>query len=473
MKPKTQFWLCKKRYGYKISEGKIMKIKFLGAAGTVTGSKYLLTIGEKKYLVDCGLFQGHKELRERNWRDFDVSPREIEAVFLTHAHIDHSGSIPRLIKSGFRGPIYCSAGTNELVKIMLPDSGHLQEEEARFANKKAYTKHKPALPLYTRADAEQSLSYFHPVEFHKTFKVNDVAITFNRVGHILGASCILLEADGRKIAFSGDVGRPHDLIMKAPEPMPNADYMVLESTYGDRLHVDEDIWKRLEDIINEAVKLGSVVVIPAFAIGRAQNILYFLHELTSAGRIPKIDTYLDSPMAIDATDIYCRFSDEHKLKDRVCSAMFKSVKITRTPEESKAINRTLGPKVIISASGMASGGRVLHHLSHYLPDKKNIVIIVGFQAMGTRGRALLDGAPQVKIFGQYVDVNARIEYISGLSAHADYDELIVWLKNSPIKHPRVFLTHGEQKSAETFADELRKVFQWQVEVPKDGDEFSL
>lgn len=451
-----------------------MKIKFLGAAGTVTGSKYLLTTNKRKYLVDCGLFQGLKELRLRNWHEESLVPEEISAIFLTHAHIDHSGYIPRLIKNGFTGQIYCSQGTFDLVKILLPDSGHLQEEEAFYANKKGYSDHKPALPLYTREEAEIALNYFTPVEFHKAIKINgDVQVTFSRAGHILGASCILLEAAGRRVAFSGDVGRYNDLIMRPPEPMPDADYLVLESTYGDRDHVDEDLFERMATIINNAVNDDGVIVIPSFAVGRAQQILHIIYELKTKKKIPDIRTYLDSPMAINATDLYCKYHDEHRLSEKSCEDMFSAAIITRTPEESRDINETPGPKIIISASGMASGGRILHHLAHYITDPKNVIIIVGFQAAGTRGRALLEGASQIKIFGNYYNVVAKIENVSGLSAHADSRELIRWLNESPIKHPRVFITHGEQSSAEIFAEKLKDTFHWQVQVPKDGDEYDL
>ena len=379
-------------------EKKIMKIKFLGAAGTVTGSKYLLRTKQHAYLVDCGLFQGLKDLRLRNWRN-QLEGEKIDAVFLTHAHVDHSGYIPRLVKNGFSGPIYCSFGTYELVKILLPDSGHLQEEEAFYANKKGYSAHKPALPLYTRKEAEDALSYFRPLPFHQLIKINEETnLTLSRAGHILGASCLLLEMAGRRIGFSGDVGRFNDLIMRPPEPMPDADYLVLESTYGDREHMDEDLFARMAQIINETIKRKGTIVIPAFAVGCAQTILYIVHELKKHRRIPDIKTYLDSPMAINATDLYCEHANEHRVDAHTCEAMFSSVIITRTPEESRAINHVNEPKIIISASGMASGGRILHHLVQYVGDEKNSIILVGFQAAGTRGRELFEGASEIKFW---------------------------------------------------------------------------
>jgi metallo-beta-lactamase family protein len=451
-----------------------MKIKFLGAASTVTGSKYLVTTSKHKYLVDCGLFQGLKALRQRNWQESDFLADEIDAVFVTHGHIDHTGYIPRLIKNGFSGPIYCSPGTFELAKILLPDSGHLQEEEARYANKKGYSKHNPALPFYTREEAEAALKYFQPIPFHQTEKIfDDAKITLSRAGHILGASCILLEAQNKKIIFSGDVGRYNDIIMRPPEPLPNADYLVIESTYGDRDHKDEDVLDRMAQIINDTEKKGGVIVIPSFAVGRTQHILYLVHQLKQAGRISDIKTFLDSPMAIDATDLYCEYHDEHRLSAKTCGLMCKAATLTKTTEESRAINEMPGSKIIISASGMASGGRVLHHLAHYITDPKNVIVLVGFQAAGTRGRELLEGATQIKIFGEYHVVNATIENIAGLSAHADRRELVRWLNESKLTNPKVFVTHGEQQAATAFSETLKETFHWHVDVPKDGEEYDL
>lgn len=451
-----------------------MKIKFLGASHTVTGSKFLLTTSKHQYLVDCGLFQGLKEEREKNWRKLEFDPAQIQAVFLTHAHIDHSGYIPKLMDLGFSGPIYCSMGTFELVRILLPDSGHLQEEEANYANKKGYSRHKPALPLYTRERAEQSLSLFKPVSFHKAIDVDsDVRATFSRAGHILGASCILLESSSKRIAFSGDVGRYNDLIMRPPEPLFDADYLLVESTYGDREHEDEDPISAIGKVIKEVVDNDGVILIPSFAVGRAQQMLYIVQRLKETKVIPPIKTYLDSPMAIDTTDLYCEYHDEHRLSAEMCHLICKDVIITRTAEESKKINEVKGPKIIISASGMLTGGRVIHHLSHYVSDPNNAVLIVGYQAAGTRGRSLLDGESQIKMFGKYFPVKAKVEYISGLSAHGDYRELLKWLKNSPIKNPEVFVVHGESNAAEAFADKLEESFKWRVKVPNYGDEFDL
>lgn len=451
-----------------------MKIKFLGAAGTVTGSKYLITTKDRKYLVDCGLFQGLKDLRKRNWRKLEIEPAEISAVLLTHAHVDHSGYLPRLVAMGFTGPIYCSRGTFDLAKILLPDSGYLQEEEARYANAKGYSSHNPALPLYTRDQAEESLNFFQSLEFHKPLKLfNDIKITLIRAGHILGASSILLEAQGKKIIFSGDVGRYKDLIMFPPEPLPEADYLVLESTYGDRLHEAESLMERMTEIINDTVANKGALVIPAFAVGRAQLILHIIRKLKDQKKIPDIKTYLDSPMAINATELYCQYHEEHRLTEEEAYEMCEAATLTRTPEQSKAINEAPGPKIIISASGMASGGRILHHLAHYIVEPNNTIMLAGYQAAGTRGRALQDGATQIKIFGEELSVKAKIETVSSLSAHGDYNDLIHWLNESKIDHPKVFLTHGEPDAAEAFRERLIDTFNWDIEIPKDGAEYDL
>ena len=451
-----------------------MKIKFLGAVGTVTGSKYLLRTKKANYLVDCGLFQGLKELRLCNWRKLFIEASDIDAIFLSHAHIDHTGFLPRLVALGFNGPIYCSEGTYELSKILLPDSGYLQEEEANYANKKGYSKHKPALPLYTREQALESLKYFEPIDFHVPVRVKGGAqVTFSRAGHILGASSVLVAAEGTSIVFSGDVGRLKDMIMYPPEPLPDADYLVLESTYGDRLHAGTDLEVNLANIINQVVKDNGTVVVPAFAVGRAQLILLVLERLFRAKKIPHLKVFLDSPMAINTTKLYCDFQKEHRLSLKNCEDMSNVAILTPTPEESKAINDVPGPKIVVSASGMASGGRVLHHLAQYISDPKNAIVLVGYQAAGTRGRALLDGAHEIKLFGQEYAVKAKIIYFTDLSAHADYQELIEWLKSSKIRNPKVFLTHGEDSAREHFRELLIDTFHWDVELPKYESEYQL
>lgn len=451
-----------------------MEITFLGAAGTVTGSKYLVENKQYKYLIDCGLFQGLKDLRKRNWQDFPIDPKKIDAIALTHAHIDHSGYVPKIYTMGYKGPIYTTAATKKLLEILLPDSGHLQEEEAFYANKKGFAKHHPALPLYTQADAQEALKLIVPQNFHRPFSLKGgETITFYRTGHILGAAFIILKTKDVTIGFSGDVGRYDDIIMSPPENLPPVDYLVVESTYGDRKHEDEDVFLALEKIIKKTIKQQGTVLIPSFAVGRAQLMLYIVNKLKAEKRIENIPIYLDSPMALDATELYCQFSNEHKLNIDLCTMMNKDVHFINSVEESKAIKGKSGPKIIISASGMLSGGRVVHHLSHIIDDSKNTVVLVGFQAAGTRGRALKEGIKELKMFGEYYNVKADIQYISSLSAHADYTDIIRWLRQSQIKPKKVFITHGELSSSEALCIRLQDTFKWQVTVPKDGQKIIL
>lgn len=450
------------------------KISFLGAAGTVTGSKYLVDAGAARVLVDCGLFQGVKSLRERNWAPQSKSLRDLDAIVLTHAHIDHTGYLPRLWADGFRGRVYCTVGTRDLLRVLLPDAGHLQEEAARFANRHRLSRHEPPLPLYTEEDAEASLALLDGQEFGKDFSpVPGISARFSRAGHILGSACVRLETPSTSIVFSGDVGRPGDPIMRAPEPLPAADYLVVESTYGDRLHPPETVFDALARIVSETAAKDGTIVVPAFAVGRAQHLLHVLAELRSAGRIPKIPVFLDSPMAIDATDLFCRHKEDHRLVDKQCHAMCKAATYTRTAEESKALDRRPGAKIIVSASGMANGGRILHHLRRFLPDARTTVLIVGYQAAGTRGRTLVDGADEVKIHGEYVPVRASIVQVHGLSAHADAAELVAWLRASPIAPKRAFVTHGEPAASDAFRRKLRDELAWDAAVPGDGSTWDL
>ena len=450
------------------------RIRFLGAADTVTGSRYLVETGGARVLVDCGLFQGYKKLRERNWAAPPFDPASLDAVVLTHAHIDHTGYVPRLCKLGFRGPILCTRGTRDLLQILLPDSGFLQEEDARRANKYGYTRHRPAEPLYTRADAEASLAQLRPVPFSERFDVaRGVTGTFRRAGHILGSASLALEAGAVTSTFSGDVGRPADPIMRPPEPLGPTDYLVIESTYGDRRHPPEEVAQSLERVVHETVKKGGMILVPAFAVGRAQHLLHLLATLRAERRIPALPVFLDSPMAIAATSLFCDHKDDHRLSDEQCRAMCFGVTYTRTPDESKAIDRRAGPMVVVSASGMATGGRVLHHLRRFLPDERNTVLVVGYQAAGTRGRSLVDGADELKIHGEYVPVRARIVQVEGLSAHADYAEMIAWLQQSRLAPRRVFVTHGEPAAADAFRRRLRDTFGWDAVVPDDGSAWPL
>jgi metallo-beta-lactamase family protein len=450
------------------------KLSFLGAIDTVTGSRYLVEGARGRILLDCGLFQGPKKLRERNWARPSFDAKALDAVVLTHAHIDHSGFLPRLCASGYEGPVYCTRGTRDLLGLLLPDAGRLQEEEARHANKWGYARHAPALPLFTEADARRSLERIEAVDFHCEIEVAEgIGATFTRAGHIIGSACVGIVADGMRITFSGDVGRPHDPLMRPPELLGETDYLVVESTYGDRRHPAEDVTSVLARTIVETVAKRGVLVVPAFAVGRAQHLLDQISRLREEGRIPVCPVFLDSPMAIDATRIFMEHSDDHVLTAKECAARFGSARYARTPDDSKAIDASSGPMIIVAASGMCTGGRVLHHLQRFLPDERTTVLIVGFQAAGTRGRALLDGADEIKVFGQYVPVRARIVAIDGLSAHGDYVELIAWLRAAKLSPREVFVTHGEPASSDAFRRRLHDAFSWRVRVPEVGETVDL
>lgn len=444
-----------------------MKLTFLGAVGTVTGSKYLLNHQHSKFLIDCGLFQGLKELRLRNWQPLPINASEIEAVFLTHAHIDHSGYIPLLIKHGFKGKIFCSEGTRELCEILLPDSGHLQEEDAFYANQHGFSKHHPALPLYTKDDAIHSLKFFKTVEFGKFYSFkNELEVCWHHAGHILGASCVEIRNRDTNIVFSGDLGRPHDLIMNPPAKIQQADYLVLESTYGDRLHDTRDPLIQIESIVNQTLKRGGTIVVPTFAVGRAQSLLYCFEMLKQQNRIPPVPIYLDSPMAINATETFCRFPHEHRLGRKECESFGKTAIYVNTVEESKKILYQVMPKIIISASGMATGGRVLHHLKNYASDSKNTILFTGYQAEGTRGDRIIRGEKEVKIHGEMVPIRAHIEILENMSAHADYQEVLQWLQNFTQAPRKVFITHGEALAAKALKERISAELGWKCEIPQ-------
>ncbi|MBS0341728.1 MAG: MBL fold metallo-hydrolase [Proteobacteria bacterium] len=450
-----------------------MQIQFLGASGTVTGSRYLLTHEGRRLLVDCGLFQGVKELRLRNWQPLPVDASAIDAVLLTHAHLDHSGFLPRLVCLGFKGPVFCTEGTRELCGLLLPDSGHLLEEEADFANRHGFSKHRPALPLYTEADARAALASFQICAFDESFSPwPGWRVRLTRAGHILGAASARIEWDRGSILFSGDLGRSDDLVMRAPQPCEPAGYVVVESTYGDRLHPTSDVLEEVAQVVNRTAARGGTVVIPSFAVGRAQTLLYCLRKLKDDGRIPEMPVYLNSPMAADTTGIYCRHLDEHRLAAKDCAALGKSATIVNTVEESRRLNELRFPSIIVSASGMATGGRVLHHLKAYAPDERNTLLFSGFQAAGTRGAALVAGARTIKIHGSDVPVRAEVVQLQNLSAHADRGQLLAWL--APLASARrIFVTHGEAVASDALRLAIKARYWTPVTVPGDGDTYQL
>ena len=443
-----------------------MDISFLGATGTVTGSKYLFRDGEKNILVDCGLFQGLKQLRLRNWQPLPVDPRSIDAVVLTHAHIDHSGYLPLLVRHGFKGPIHCSKATGELCGILLPDSGHLQEEEARYANRRGFSKHKPALPLYTAEDAERALQAFSPMDYDTPIRLSSQsAARLIPAGHILGASMVMIEAAKKRILFSGDLGRPNDPIMRPPAAVEAADVLVVESTYGDRRHSTKDPELELGAHLARVLGRGGIVVVPAFAVGRAQTLLHFIARLKARKMIPDVPVYLNSPMAVDATRIYHTYRSEHRLTEEECKAACTVAQFVNDAEDSKALNNKPGPMIIVSASGMATGGRVVHHIKAFAPDPKNMVLFVGFQAAGTRGAAMVGGAETVRIHGEDIPVRAEVANIAGLSAHADYAEILDWLRGFRQAPTDICVTHGEPAAADGLRKHIKHSLGWEARVP--------
>lgn len=444
-----------------------MKLTFLGATGTVTGSKYMIEDGESRILIDCGLFQGLKELRLRNWESLPVSPASIDSVILTHAHIDHSGYLPILIRDGFKGKVYCSAATMDLCGILLPDSGYIHEKDAERANKYSYSKHHPALPLYTRDDAYNALEYFKAVDINKEYKISEfLNFSLSRAGHILGACSVQINDGQTSVLFSGDIGRFHDPVIKSPASVNGADYVVLESTYGDRLHEDSDPAEIMGEVIRRTTARGGVVLIPAFAVGRVQSILYYLHKLKKEKSIPSVPIYLDSPMAINATDLLKSYEDEHRLKEEEYKQICDVATYTQSMEDSKSINSNDMPKIIISASGMATGGRVVHHMKNLIGDRKNTILFAGYQAAGTRGERLTRGEKEIKIHGHVYDVNAEIVLMDNMSAHADYAELLNWIGHFSKTPRKVFLTHGEPEAAQSLKKKIEDRFGWKTEIPQ-------
>jgi metallo-beta-lactamase family protein len=453
-------------------------LRFLGATGTVTGSKFLVEHDGFRMLVDCGLFQGLKELRLRNWSAPPFDPTTLGLVLLTHAHLDHSGYLPVLYRKGYAGEILTTPASRDLCGILLPDSGHLQEEDARYATKRGFSKHKPALPLYTEADARSVLPHIRSVGFDEPRDVGPgVSVTFRAAGHIVGAAIleVRLRTKGgrdRVIVFSGDLGRPNQPILPDPESMPPCDHLLLDSTYGNRDHPKDDAGARLAEIVNETIRAGGTLLIPAFAVGRTQHVMFLLRGLRAAGKIPSdVPIFVDSPMAIEANRIVLRHPEAQDGEMREANAKgsdvlgMRDVRFATTPQESKALNEIAYPAIIISASGMAEGGRILHHLAFKLPDHRTTVLFVGFQAIGTRGRALQEGKQVVRMYGREVPVRARIETLDGLSAHADRGELLAWLQAAPQRPGRVHLVHGEPDARDALAASIRERMRLEVHCP--------
>ncbi len=450
-----------------------MKLTFLGGAGTVTGSKYLIEHQGARILIDCGLFQGYKNLRLLNWQPPPFDPATLDAVILTHAHLDHSGALPLLVRNGFKGAIHASPSTIALCGLLLPDSGHLQEEDANFANRHKSSKHDPALPLYTEEDARHALRHLQPLAFDQTMDIAGLRIRLRAAGHILGAASVELRSAKGSMLFSGDIGRPDDLLMKPPVPIATGDTLIVESTYGDRSHSDEDSGTMLAEVIARTAARGGKVVIPAFAVGRAQALLYQIHLLKRASRIPDLPVFLDSPMAIDTTDIYRKHRSEHRLSEQDCSGMSHVAKFCRTVEASRELSALAYPAVIISASGMATGGRILHHLRNFGPAHRTSIVLAGFQAGGTRGARLAAGERALRIFGEDVRINAEVVTLPGMSAHADASQIIDWLRTLQKPPRHVYVTHGEPAAADALRCRIERELHWHASVPMLGESVAI
>lgn len=450
------------------------RLKFLGGAGTVTGSRHLLSLGGRKLLVDCGLFQGLKALRLKNWASFPVEPAKIDGVVLTHAHLDHSGYLPKLVREGFDGSIYCPRATADLCELLLMDSAKIQESDAEFANRHGFSKHHPALPLYGKRDALRALRLLEPRAFNRSHDLGHGAtLRFRRAGHILGAATAEVRWGGRTVTFSGDLGRYGDPLMPDPEPVRATDYLVVESTYGDRAHPKVAPADALLDVIERTSRRGGTVVIPAFAVGRAQELLYLCWKLKQEGRLPLTPIYLDSPMAVNATELFQHHLDDHRLSAEVCAQAMSVATYVADVEQSKALSHNTMPKVIISASGMATGGRVLHHMKAFGGDSRNTLLFAGYQAAGTRGEALVNGAREVKIHGAWLPIRAEIENLQMLSAHADADEILRWLRGFERPPQQTFIVHGEGNAPEALKRRIEDELGWACVVPQEGEEHVL
>lgn len=459
------------------------KLHFLGAAGAVTGSRYLLETEGGNYLVDCGLFQGGSQLRALNWEPFLFPANEIDAILLTHAHIDHTGYLPRLVKQGFAGPIYATEATCSLLRILLLDAAHLQEQEAQYANKKGYSKHKPALPLFDQHDAQQTIGRLEALQFNQPVQLAGLNAIWTPAGHILGSAIITMDITGAhdqvRVVFSGDLGKYDDKIMAAPASIQETDYLLVESTYGNRLHTEKDIYASLAEVVSHVVDSGGMLLIPAFAVGRTQGILYYLRKLQEARQIPDIPIFIDSPMAVDVSSLYCQFGDDHNLDvnllmdDHACPLRCKDTNFVKDVEESKELNTRSGPGIIISASGMCTGGRILHHLKNRLPDETNLVLFVGYQAEGSLGRRLQQGIEKVRIHGENVGVQASIATLSGLSAHGDRSDLLTWLSKFKSQPAQTFIVHGEPEGNSGLEQHIRKELGWNSYIPTLSESIAL
>jgi metallo-beta-lactamase family protein len=451
-----------------------MHIRFLGGAGTVTGSKTLIETGESRILVDCGLFQGIKPLRELNWEPLPILPSTIDAVVLTHGHLDHCGWLPRLVAQGFTGKIYCSAPTAAIAKLILLDSGKIQEEDANRANQEHYSKHELAKPLYTVDEAEAVFSHFTVIPLHQEITIAPaVSVSLNNAGHILGACSILLKAEGKSLAFSGDIGRNNDVLMFAPERPVQADYVFLESTYGNRLHPETDPKAELETYLNATLENGGTVIIPSFAVERAQSIMYLLWQLRKENKIPRVPYVIDTPMGVRMLDLFAQNKAWHKLSAEEYEEMCALFTINSDFEDTIATVYNPAPKVIIAASGMLTGGRVLRYLETYIGKPETTVLLIGYQAEGTRGRKLLEGASEIKLRGRYYDVHARVIEIQGLSAHGDQSDLVNWLANLSPKPQRLFLVHGENQAADELRIKINEKYGIPITIPLLGQEITL
>ncbi len=444
-----------------------INIHFLGAAGTVTGSKYLMETAEKKILIDCGLFQGVKNLRKLNWDYLPVDARTIDAVILTHGHMDHSGFLPRLMKMGYRGPVYGTAPTLEIAEVILRDSAKIQEERAERANKEGFSRHKPAKSLYDTEDVEKTLPLFKRIPLDQWTELGDNLRYRHRYnGHILGSTFIELEVEGKLLVFSGDIGRTEDPLLHPPQKPEKADVLFIESTYGNRKHIHEDIMQCLEVHITETIESKGILLIPSFAVERAQLLMYYLWQLKKNKRIPGIPVYLDSPMGANVLDILHHSSDWHKLSAADCKAMCSDIKVTASYKDTLEILRDTKPKVVIAGSGMVNGGRILNYLEQYSYKESTTILLAGYQAEGTNGRHLLEGAEELKIYGKYYCVKAKVDALQGLSAHADQDELLVWMSQLKGDPSRIFITHGEPHPADALRVKIKDTYGWEAEVPQ-------